>query len=213
MIAHQLEQKRLLVGGVEVERTGLHADLRRDLAHGDGGEPMPREKPQRRRPDLRPGDIAVTALFSRHGPTLSERAFNSTVPSHPPEARLDSWTAGFGLARVMGRLSSSAFGAALLVTACGPDIPQLDARIDGPRRAPPISPSSCPSARSWPVSTPCPCAPPRPRARASRPAPPTCAAAPPRCARCRSDHPPALQPRLRPANRGRRKRSSAGGTS
>jgi hypothetical protein len=79
VIAHQFEQKRLLVGGVEVKRARLHPHLARDLAHGDGGEAVPREEPQRRRPDLRPGDLAVTALFSRHGATLSEQAFNSTV--------------------------------------------------------------------------------------------------------------------------------------
>jgi hypothetical protein len=84
VIAHQFEQKRLLVGGIEIQRARLHAHLARDLAHRDGGEPVPREEPQGRRPDLRPGDIAVTALFSRHGATLSEHTFNSTVPPDDP---------------------------------------------------------------------------------------------------------------------------------
>jgi hypothetical protein len=175
MIAHQFEQQRLLVGRIEVQRPRLHAHLARDLAHGDGGEPVPREKPQGRRADLRPGDIAVTALFSRHGPRLSEHTFNSTVP---PQTTRHIWTApsACGLARAWDARSPSAF----LPPSCWPPAARTfrrSTRGSAPRRGPPISPNWCPSARSWPVSTRCPPRTPRPRARASRRAPPP---APPR---------------------------------
>jgi hypothetical protein len=78
VVAHQFEQQRLLVGGIEVKRARLHAHLGRDLAHGNGGEPVPREQPQGRRRTFGPVISAVTALFARHGRRLSERAFNST---------------------------------------------------------------------------------------------------------------------------------------
>lgn len=83
VVAHQIEEQRLLVGGVEVKRARLHPDLRRDLAHRHGGKAMAREKPQRGLPQTRPGDLGVAALFACHGVRLSERVFNSTGMDRP----------------------------------------------------------------------------------------------------------------------------------
>ncbi len=134
MIAHELEEQRLLVSGVKVQRTRLHPDLARDLAHGDRGKPVPCKKPQCCRPDLWPRDVPVTSLFTCHGSTLSERVFNSTVADAEAALCLDSDPA-IGLAQVMGRslVICVLFGSVL--TACGPDVPALDARIGAEARS------------------------------------------------------------------------------
>ena len=59
MIAHQVEQQRLLVRCVQIQRPRLHADRSRDLAHRNSGKAMPREQLQRRLANPGSGDLGM----------------------------------------------------------------------------------------------------------------------------------------------------------
>ena len=77
MLAHEVEEERLLVRRVEIERAGADADLGRDFAHGHGRIARAREEAERRVADGGACDVGVRACFACHSAVLSEQAFSS----------------------------------------------------------------------------------------------------------------------------------------
>jgi hypothetical protein len=63
----QVEQQRLLVRGIGIERPCLHPNGRCDLAHGYGSKALPREQAAGMGADQGAGDIGTGTLGAGHG--------------------------------------------------------------------------------------------------------------------------------------------------
>lgn len=128
VVAHQIQQEGLFVGRIKIKRADLHTDLRRDLAHGNGGIAVACDQPQGGGTDFRSGLVGGTADATGHDPGRyrNARAVQGAVRD------IWTWRAGPGILRPMRRLI---FALTLLPLACGPSLPDLDARLSDAGRA------------------------------------------------------------------------------